>query len=206
MEEINRSPLVRDSMDADPLRQFLKWFHEAEQTGIPLANAMNLATSTRQGRTAARMVLLKGVDDRGLIFYTNYESRKAQDLEENPFAAIVFYWLPLARQVRIEGIVEKVAFQESDSYFASRPRYSQIAAHISPQSKVVKNRDNLDTRFDDASRKFEGEEIPRPANWGGYRMIPQMLEFWQEGKNRIHDRLRYRRDEAGGWIIERLAP
>jgi len=193
-------------MNADPFRQFLQWFQEAEQAGMPLPNAMNLATSTQAGRPSVRMVLLKGVDDRGLIFHTNYQSRKGQEIKENPFAAIVFYWSALARQVRIEGKVEKLDPAESEAYFASRPRGSQIGAHASPQSQVVADRDALVAIYQAAEKKFSGKSVPRPENWGGYRLVPQIFEFWQEGANRIHDRLRYRRDEAGDWVLERLAP
>jgi len=206
MEVNNELPLLRDSMNADPFRQFLQWFQEAEQAGMPLPNAMNLATSTQAGRPSVRMVLLKGVDDRGLIFHTNYQSRKAQEIKENPFAAIVFYWSALARQVRIEGKVEKLDPAESEAYFASRPRGSQIGAHASPQSQVVADRDALVAIYQAAEKKFSGKSVPRPENWGGYRLVPQIFEFWQEGANRIHDRLRYRRDEAGDWVLERLAP
>ncbi|HKL26919.1 MAG TPA: pyridoxamine 5'-phosphate oxidase [Desulfuromonadales bacterium] len=206
MEVNNEVPLLRDSMNADPFRQFLQWFQEAEQAGMPLPNAMNLATSTQAGRPSVRMVLLKGVDDRGLIFHTNYQSRKGQEIKENPFAAIVFYWSALARQVRIEGKVEKLDPAESEAYFASRPRGSQIGAHASPQSQVVADRDALVAIYQAAEKKFSGKSVPRPENWGGYRLVPQIFEFWQEGANRIHDRLRYRRDEAGDWVLERLAP
>jgi len=206
MEVNNEVPLLRDSMNADPFRQFLQWFQEAEQAGMPLPNAMNLATSTQAGRPSVRMVLLKGVDDRGLIFHTNYQSRKGQEIKENPFAAIVFYWSALARQVRIEGKVEKLDPAESEAYFASRPRGSQIGAHASPQSQVVADRDALVAIYQAAEKKFSGKSVPRPRNWGGYRLVPQIFEFWQEGANRIHDRLRYRRDEAGDWVLERLAP
>jgi len=206
MEVNNEGPLLRDSMNADPFRQFLQWFQEAEQAGMPLPNAMNLATSTQAGRPSVRMVLLKGVDDRGLIFHTNYQSRKGQEIKENPFAAIVFYWSALARQVRIEGKVEKLDPAESEAYFASRPRGSQIGAHASPQSQVVADRDALVAIYQAAEKKFSGKSVPRPENWGGYRLVPQIFEFWQEGANRIHDRLRYRRDEAGDWVLERLAP
>ncbi len=193
-------------MDPDPIRQFVRWFQDAEHAEIPLPNAMTLATSSRQGKPAARMVLLKGVDERGFVFYTNYESRKAQDLRVNPFAALVFCWLPLSRQVRIEGAVEPVERGESDLYFASRPRGHQIEAHASSQSQVIEDRLFLEQQFKDVAEKFAGQSVPRPPHWGGFRVVPEMLEFWQEGDNRLHDRLRYRRDNAGLWVIERLAP
>jgi len=150
--------------------------------------------------------LLKDVDARGFVFYTNYQGRKAHDLHDNPFAALVFYWQPLSRQVRVEGPVERVAPDESDRYFASRPRGHQLEAHASAQSQVVRDRDFLQKQFEDLSGRFVGQEVPRPEHWGGYRLVPESVEFWQEGKDRLHDRLRYRRDDAGSWMIERLAP
>lgn len=206
MQDGPKAPLLPDSMDADPIKQFVRWLQDAEQAEIPLPNAMTLATSSQQGKPAARMVLLKVVDARGFVFFTNYESSKAQDLRANPLAALVFCWLPLSRQVRIEGAVEPLEADESDVYFASRPRGSQIEAHASPQSQIVEDRSFLVEQFDNVTRKFEGQVIPRPRHWGGYRLVPEVLEFWQEGEHRLHDRLRYRRDRAGHWVIERLAP
>jgi len=200
------SPLQPGTMDADPIKQFVRWFQEAEQVEVPLPNAMTLATSSRQNKPSARVVLLKSVDERGFVFFTNYESRKAQDLMENPLAALVFSWLHLARQVRVEGSVEPLDSSESDEYFASRPRGHQIEAHASPQSQVVKNRSFLEQQFEDVARTFEAQVVPRPLHWGGYRVVPEMVEFWQEGESRLHDRLRYRRDNSGDWVIERLAP
>jgi pyridoxamine 5'-phosphate oxidase len=202
----NKEPLLRGSMAPDPIKQFASWFHAAEQAQLPLHNAMTLATSNRQGRVSARIVLLKGVDERGFVFYTNYESRKAHELRENSVAALVFCWLALSRQVRIEGEVEMLSASESDLYFSSRPRGNQIEAHASPQSQVIKDRSLLDQWYNDVAKKFVGQVVPRPENWGGYRVIPEVLEFWQEGNNRLHDRLRYRRDHAENWLIERLAP
>lgn len=201
-----KAPLLCGSMDPDPIRQFGRWFDEAEQAGIPLPNAMTLATASRQGNPSARIVLLKGVDERGFVFYTNDESRKGQTLRENPAAALVFCWLPLSRQLRVEGAVERLAAGEADAYFASRPRGHQIAAHASPQSRVIKDRLFLERQVEEVARTFEGREVPRPPHWGGYRVVPALLEFWQEGEHRLHDRLRYRRDNAGQWLIERLAP
>lgn len=199
-------PLLKSSIDNDPFRQFARWYQAAEQAGIPLSNAVQLATATADGKPSARMVLLKDMDDRGFIFYTNYNSLKASQIKENPFAALVFYWLPHSRQIRIEGAVERLDLQTSDAYFASRPRGSQIEAHASPQSQVVRDRQALLTQYAQIVHKFEGRTVPRPDDWGGYRVVPQTFEFWQEGQNRLHDRLRYRRDEAGLWVIERLAP
>ena len=206
MQDRPKTPLLSGSMDADPIKQFARWLQAAEQADLPLPNAMTLATASRHGKPSARMVLLKEVDARGFVFYTNYEGRKAHELKENPIAALVFYWLPLSRQVRVEGTVEEVAAGESDQYFASRPRGHQIEAHASEQSQVVKNRAFLEQRFVAMAAQFAGQEVPRPPHWGGYRLVPEALEFWQEGEHRLHDRLRYRRDHAGRWVIERLAP
>ena len=193
-------------LDPDPFKQFTRWFADAEQAELPLHNAMTLATASRAGKPSARMVLLKEVDARGFVFYTNYQGRKARELKENPFAALVFYWQPLSRQVRVEGAVERVAADESDRYFASRPRGHQLEAHASSQSQVIKDRGFLEEQFKTFTQMFAGQEIPRPAHWGGYRLIPDTLEFWQEGEHRLHDRLRYRRIDHYQWVIERLAP
>jgi pyridoxamine 5'-phosphate oxidase len=192
--------------DPDPFKQFARWFADAEQAELPLHNAMTLATASREGKPSARMVLLKEVDARGFIFYTNYQGRKAQELKENPFASLVFYWQPLSRQVRVEGAVEMVASDESDRYFTSRPRGHQLEAHTSVQSQVIKDRVFLEEQFKVFTQTFADQEVPRPENWGGYRLIPDTLEFWQEGDHRLHDRLRYRREDNDQWVIERLAP
>ena len=199
-------PLLRRSMDPDPIKQFARWFQDAEQAGIVLPNAMTLATASREGKPSARLVLLKEVDARGFVFFTNEESRKGRELQENPCAALVFGWLPLSRQVRVEGGIERVTPAESDRYFASRPRGHQLGAHASDQSRIVEGRAFLEQRLQEATRRFEGRDVPRPPHWGGYRVVPEVLEFWQEGESRLHDRLRYRRDQAGKWVIERLAP
>lgn len=206
MKATPNKPLLLESMNPDPIKQFGRWFQDAEQTEIPLPNAMTLATANSQGKPSARIVLLKGVDERGFVFFTNHESRKGRELQENPFAALVFNWLPLSRQVRVEGTVELLEPGESDEYFASRPRGSQIGAHASPQSQVVKDRAFLEQQFNDTTQKFAGLDVPRPQNWGGYRVVPDVVEFWQEKQSRLHDRLRYRRDTSGLWVIERLAP
>lgn len=190
---------------ADPIAQFLQWFEEASQTESYDVNAMTLATAAPDGHPSARIVLLKGVDD-GFVFYTNYESHKGRELEENPNAALVFWWPTLARQVRIEGGVERVSVEESDAYFRSRPRGSRIGAIASPQSRVIENRDLLAGRVVALEEEYrEKEEIPRPHHWGGYRLRPALVEFWQGRESRLHDRLQYRR-EGDGWIIERLGP
>lgn len=199
-------PLSSDSLDPDPIRQFAHWFQAAEQAELPLYNAMTLATADFQGKPSARIVLLKEVDYRGFVFYTNYNSKKGRELEEKPYASLVLLWLPLSRQVRIEGGVEKLEDSESDRYFESRPRGYQIEAHASHQSQVIKDRSFLEEQFQLLTKKYQGQRVPRPKHWGGYRVIPDSIEFWQEGDNRLHDRLLYRRDNHGHWQIERLSP
>lgn len=199
-------PLRRAGFDPDPVRQFQGWYRDAGQAGIPLPNAMTLATANEAGTPSARMVLLKEVDGRGFVFFSNDDSRKGRELAANPRAVLVFYWPALSRQVRVEGRVERVAAAEADAYFASRPRSSQLGAHASDQSRVIPGRDFLEARLQAASATFAGQEVPRPPHWGGYRVIPEVLEFWQEGAGRLHDRLRYRRDQDGIWVLERLAP
>jgi pyridoxamine 5'-phosphate oxidase len=198
-----KRPLDEAEVDPDPLRQFARWFEEAGEAGIRAPEAMAAATATRDGRPSVRMVLLKGFDARGFVFFTGYESRKGQELAENPRAALLFYWDPLGRQVRIEGPVERVDEAESEAYFRSRPRGAQISASVSPQSRVVESRVMLEERA--AELEAAGGEIPRPPAWGGLRVRPETYEFWQHRANRLHDRLRYRR--AGSvWIVERLGP
>ena len=205
-KEHNRSSLTEQDLDPDPVRQFASWFDDANQSGIPETNAMTLATATPDGRPSARMVLLRGADERGFSFFTNYESRKARELDANPFAALVFFWHDLERQVRIEGKVERVSDDESDRYFQSRPKGARIGAWASPQSQVIASREILEARFRESEDRHSDEIVPRPPNWGGYRLVPDSFEFWQGRPNRLHDRLRYRRRLAGGWLIERLAP
>jgi pyridoxamine 5'-phosphate oxidase len=196
-------PLDESDLDLDPLRQFAVWFEEAGTAGVRAPEAMALATAAADGRPSARMVLLKGFDERGFVFFTGYESRKGAELAANPRAALLFYWDPLGRQVRIEGPVERVAEAESDAYFASRPRGAQISASVSPQSRVVESRAALEAAA--AELEARGGELPRPPGWGGFRLAPETYEFWQHRANRLHDRLSYRRD-GRAWKITRLGP
>jgi pyridoxamine 5'-phosphate oxidase len=190
----------------DPIAAFQAWYDRARQLGLEEPGAMTLATATPEGVPSARMVLLRALDTQGFVFYTNHQSRKARELNSNPRAALVFYWAALDRQVRIEGTVEPVTAHESDAYFANRPRGSQISAWASPQSEVVPDRATLDVRRQEYEQRFAGAEVSRPPYWGGYRLRPLQIEFWQGRPNRFHDRLRYRLDDSGGWVIERLAP
>jgi pyridoxamine 5'-phosphate oxidase len=197
--------LLESQAEPDPLEQFRRWYAEAEAAGIRAPHAMALATATPEGAPSLRMVLLKGVDEQGFVFYSGYVSRKGAELHSNPRAALLFYWDPLGRQVRVEGDVERVTAEESDAYFASRPRGAQLAATASKQTAVLPGRDELDTRVAALEEEHAGGDVPRPAHWGGYRLRPVTYEFWQHREDRLHDRLRYRRD-GGSWIVERLSP
>ena len=199
--------LDESEVDADPIRQFAVWFDDAVAAQLLEPNAMALATATPGGRPAVRMVLLKGFDASGFVFYSNYESRKGRELAANPRAALDLFWVELERQVRIEGSVERVAPEQSDAYFHSRPRGSQLGAAVSHQSAVLPGREPLERRLAELEAEYGDDmTIPRPASWGGYRVVPEVMEFWQGRPNRLHDRLRYTRRAGGGWTIERLSP
>jgi len=191
-------------LDPDPLRQFQLWFDEARDAGLEAPEAMALATATRDGRPSARMVLLKSADEHGFAFFTNYESRKGRELDENPRAALLFHWQPLGRQVRVEGDVERVPAEESEAYFRTRPPGSKYAAWASPQSHPLLGREELERLYAEAVERF-GEDVPLPPHWGGLRLRPDGYEFWQHRDDRLHDRVRYERT-AGIWVRERLAP
>jgi pyridoxamine 5'-phosphate oxidase len=190
----------------DPIKLFKKWFQAAEHAGLAEPNAMTLATATKAGKPSARMVLLKGFDERGFVFYTNYNSRKGRELAENPHAALVLFWQSLERQIRITGRVTKVAAEESDKYFQSRPLGSRFSASISKQSTVIASRDVLLKKLKLIEQKYPKGDPPRPIHWGGFRVHPNEIEFWQGGKFRLHDRMRYRRRRDGSWSVDRLSP
>jgi pyridoxamine 5'-phosphate oxidase len=204
-KEYTRAGLAESDVAADPIEQFRRWFDAALDAGLHEPNAMTVATATRDGRPSARVVLLKGFDERGLVFYTNYEGRKGREIEENPRAALLFYWGELERQVRVEGPVSRVPEEESDAYYASRPRGSRLGAWASEQSRTAEGRGVLEGRIRDLEAEYEGREVPRPPFWGGYRVGPEVVEFWQGRENRLHDRIVYRRED-GGWEIQRLQP
>ncbi len=204
--EYGRQRLDEQTAGDDPLRLFARWFDDVLRADLLEPNAMALATVGPDGQPAARMVLLKGFDERGFTFYTNYRSRKGRELEANPRAALLFWWPPLERQVRIEGEVEKTSPAESDEYFDQRPRLSQLAAAVSPQSEPIGSRLELERAVFELERKYFGKPIPRPEHWGGYRLRPRRMEFWQGGENRVHDRLLYELGPDGSWKRTRLAP
>ena len=197
--------LLESSVAADPLEQFRRWFADAEEADVRAPHAMALATAGSEGVPSVRMVLLKGADAEGFVFFTGYGSRKGAELDANPHAALLFYWDPLGRQVRVEGTVERVSAEESDTYFATRPRGAQLAAAASRQGRVLATRAELDAAVVELERAHADGDVPRPEHWGGYRLRPEVYEFWQHRENRLHDRLRYRR-QADGWLLERLAP
>lgn len=198
--------LRRADLDPDPIKQFHTWFAAAVKTGIHDANAMALATSTPDGKPSVRVVLLKDFDERGFVFFTNYASDKGRQLDKNPRAALVLYWMEVERQIRIEGTVEKTSRDESEKYFHTRPIGAQLGAWASRQSEVIDARRIIDARMEEMKERFAEREIPLPPHWGGYRVRPELMEFWQGRSNRLHDRFRYSRQGDGSWSIDRLAP
>jgi pyridoxamine 5'-phosphate oxidase len=194
------------NLDPDPYIQFGRWYDEALAANVTEPFAMTLATATREGRPSARMVLMRGHDERGFLFYTNYQSRKGVELETNPYASLVFYWSPVQRQIRVEGRVERATSAESDAYFFGRAPGHRISAWASNQSRVIPGREVLEQRTRELEQQYQDQNIPRPEYWGGYRVIPQAYEFWQGRANRLHDRLRYELQPEGRWASERLAP
>ena len=205
-KEYRRERLRVANADADPMAMFGTWLQGAVDAGMHEPNAMTLATATPDGRPSARVLLLKGVDARGFVFFTNYDSRKGLELAENPVASLVFWWDILERQVRVEGRVEKLPAEESDAYYNSRPLGSRLGAWVSAQSQVIKGRVVLEDRLAELQEAYAQETPLRPPFWGGYRLIPQAIEFWQGGPHRLHDRLRYARKSDGAWQVERLSP
>jgi pyridoxamine 5'-phosphate oxidase len=199
--------LLETDLDHDPFAQFERWFDAAKAAGIAMPEAMTVATTALDGEVAARVSLLKSFDHRGFVFFTNYNSRKAKQIHDNPRAALVFWWQSLERQVRVEGAVVRTTEEESDAYFATRPRGSQLGAWASEQSRVLAGRGALDARFEELSTTYKDVPIPRPPHWGGYRVIPLLFEFWQGRSDRLHDRFQYRlRSDAKDWVVERLSP
>ena len=199
-------PLREQDADPDPVRQFASWFQQAQAAGVRMPEAAALATASAEGAPSVRMVLVKGFDERGFTFFSNYASRKGGELAANPRAALAFYWDPLGRQVRIEGAVERTSADETADYVRSRPRGSQLGALASPQSEVIDSRETLEQRVAELEQRYGQGELPLPTSWGGYRLTPDTVELWQQRHDRLHDRLRYRRGDDGGWVIERLAP
>jgi pyridoxamine 5'-phosphate oxidase len=198
--------LLETEVEKDPVKQFELWWHQAVESEIVEANAMTLATASTDGMPSARVVLLKGFDKAGFVFFTNYNSYKSMQLHENPKACLVFYWKELERQVRITGLVEKISDEENDAYFNSRPAGSRIGAHASPQSQVIESREWLDENYNHLASTLDADHIKRPMHWGGYRVNPVIIEFWQGRPSRLHDRLQYSLEDSGKWKIERLAP
>lgn len=209
MTTISSNPVAEGldekTIDRDPIKQFQTWLDDAFAAKLPLAEAMTLATATPDGKPSARMVLLKQVDDAGFVFYTNYNSAKARELDANPYAALVFYWVQLDRQVRVEGSVTRTSPEESREYFATRPRESQIGAWASEQSEVIESRAVLEERAAELEKQYCDREIDCPEHWGGYRLMPERIEFWKSRIGRLHDRIRYERD-GDSWTLTRLAP
>ena len=199
-------PLREEDVDPDPLRQFAAWFADAAAGGVRAPEAAALATATPNAVPSVRVVLVKVADADGFVFFSNYESRKGNELAANPRAALLFYWDPLGRQVRVEGPVQRTSAAQSAAYISSRPRGSQISALASPQSRVVESREQLEGWVSELAAHYEGADLPVPENWGGFRLVPERFEFWQHQEDRLHDRLRYTKSQEGGWRLERLAP
>ena len=205
-EEYSQHSLLESQVAPDPIEQFKAWFQDAMNEEIQEPNIMTLATASPDGKPSARIVLLKGVSDKGFTFFTNYNGRKGKELTANPHCALVFFWQALQRQVRVEGRAHKITGPESDGYFQSRPRGSQLGAWASPQSERIPDRDSLERMLESIEAKWESGPIPRPEFWGGFRLVPTLLEFWQGRPSRLHDRIQYVRDEQGEWQMDRLAP
>ena len=198
--------LDRGDLDDSPIAQWQRWYDQAAEAGVAEPNAMTVSTIADDGAPDARVVLVRAADDRGFVFFTNYDSAKGRQIDDDPVAAATFAWLDLHRQVRVRGTVQRVSVEESDDYFASRPRDSQIGAWASPQSQPIDDRAALMARVEEATARFAGGDVPRPAHWGGFRLRPSSIEFWQGRPNRLHDRFRYTRRADGPWLVERLAP
>ena len=205
-KEYTQQSLDISDVASDPIEQFTRWFKEARNAEVPEPNAMHLSTVSSDNRPSGRIVLLKGIEDRQFLFYTNYRSRKGQEMDRTPYAALTFFWAELERQVRIEGTISRVNEQTSNDYFHSRPRDSQIGAWTSPQSQFIDSREVLNDRKADFTQKFTNQPVPRPPHWGGYTLSPEAIEFWQGRPSRLHDRVFYQRGSDGSWQIQRLAP
>jgi pyridoxamine 5'-phosphate oxidase len=205
-KEYSHSGLLEKDLAKDPFRQFEKWFQEAEGAKLNEPNAMICSLATTDGRPSARTVLLKGLDGRGFVFYSNYESRKGRELVINPRVSLLFPWIALERQVIVEGTATRISREESAAYFHSRPLASQLAAWASAQSTIISGRAAIEDAYKAVEKKYAGQEVPLPPHWGGYRVAPETVEFWQGRRSRLHDRLRYRRDAKGEWLVERLSP
>ena len=197
--------LTEENIDLNPFKQFDIWFKEAKDIGLKDPNAMNVASATKDGAPSSRMVLLKSYDEKGFVFYTNYTSRKSQEIIDNPKVALNFFWDALERQVRVEGEISKVGSKISDEYFSSRSRLSQLGAHASNQSQIIQSYDVITNKLSELEKKYEGKEIPRPDHWGGFIIVPKIIEFWQGHEGRIHDRLKFQKENSG-WNLVRLSP
>jgi pyridoxamine 5'-phosphate oxidase len=204
--EYHSASLSENDANADPIKQFDKWFNEAVKAQQHEPTVMTLATATHDGRPSARIVLMKGFDNNGFVFYTNYLSRKGKEIAKNPLGSLLFFWGSLERQVRIEGTIEKVSKETSEQYFHSRPKGSQVGAVVSPQSQEISNRDGLEEKWKEAEAQFENKDVPKPSYWGGYILKPRLIEFWQGRPNRLHDRILYKKIDNKNWKKVRLAP